>query len=250
MKLLYSLVTCFLLLFLNDASAQEDQQINNFIGFGIQYGINFPAADLADRFGHSFHVSSSLDFYNSKWNGMWGLEASVQFGSKVKEDVLEGIRSSNGAVLGFDGRISDVFLRRRGLYTGLYANKNILKSKKNPASGLNLGLGVGLLQHNIRLQDDTNNANQLSGDYAKGYDRLTRGPALKQTLSYLNLGLNRSVNYSIGLSVIEGFTESVRAINFDTQQSAKGKRMDILISLDAKWFIPLKNSGKAEEIFY
>lgn len=252
MKKQISLLACLVFISFNITLAQEFEPINNFVGFGLQYGIDIPAGDLADRYGTSFHVTPSVEFYNSKLNGMYGLEASIQFGSNVNEDVLESIRSSSGAILGFNGGIADVFLRRRGLYIGAFANKTIFKTKRNPASGLNLGIGAGLFQHEVRLLDDTASATQLRSDYAKGYDRLTRGPALKQSINYLNIGLNRSVNYSIGLSIIEGFTESVRLINFDTQQSAKGSRLDILISLEAKWIIPLRKTGgiDADEIYY
>lgn len=251
-KLLPSLIGLLFIVSYSSLLAQkEEASIPNFIAFGIQYGVDIPAADLADRYGHSYHVSTSVDIYNSTWNGMFGLEGSIQFGNNVKEDVLANIRSSTGAILGFNSQPADVFLRRRGFYVGLYANKILIKSRKNRSSGLNLGVGAGLLQHNIRLQDDSNSATQLRDDYVKGYDRLTRGPALKQSLSYLHIGESRSVNYSIGISIIEGFTESVRSINFDTGLSAAGRRTDLLISLEGKWFIPLKNTGqRSKEIFY
>ena len=252
-RILTSLIVLQLLISYTPLAAQQEDasHIPNFVAFGIQYGVDLPAGDLADRFGQSYHVTTSLDIYNSRWNGMFGLEGSIQFGNKVKEDVLANIRSATGAILGFNNQPADVFLRRRGFYIGLYANKTFIKSRKNPSSGLNLGIGAGLLQHNIRLQDDTASATQLRGDYSKGYDRLTRGPALKQSLTYLHVGQSRSVNYTIGLSIIEGFTESVRNINFDTQESAAGGRTDIMISLEGKWFIPLKNTGQRnKETFY
>ena len=103
-------------------------------------------------------------------------------GESVKENVISSLQLDNNAFLGNDGGYADVFLRMQGAYVGLYLNKIIISSKKNPNAGLNLGLGVGLLQHNIRINVESKNAPQFSNDYAKGYDRRTLGPALKQNI--------------------------------------------------------------------
>ena len=234
--------------------AQEEPSAvpDNFLAFGAQYGIQFPGGDLSDRFGNNFAATFSLDYYNKKLRGYYGLETQIQFGNNVREDVLAPLRLSSGAILGTNGEVGQIFLRRRGFYIGAYINKTIISGKKNPASGLTLGLGAGVLEHQVRIQNDLANVGQLNGDLEKGYDRLTRGPALKQAITYQHLGANRSVNYSIGVSVFEAFTDSVRSINFDTGLSAKGSRFDLLISIDAKWYIPLiqGNSRTKEEVFY
>ena len=225
---------------------------DNFLAFGAQYGIQFPAGDLSDRFGSNFAATFSLDYYNQKLKGYFGLETQIQFGDNVKEDVLAPFRLSSGAILDTNGSIGQIFLRRRGFYLGAFINKTLVSGRKNPASGLTYGLGVGILEHSVRIQDDQENVGQVAGDLSKGYDRLTRGPAVKQAITYQHLGKNRNVNYSIGLTGFAAFTDSVRSINFDTGLSAKGSRVDLLISIDAKWYIPLLKSGSRtkEEVFY
>lgn len=250
LRILFSLIG-FLVLSSHISYGQEEiERQDNFLAVGINYGIDFPAGDLADRFGQNFHAAISLDLYSIKMKGFLGLESNFQFGNKVKEDVLAPLRISNGAVLGNDGAPATLFLRRRGIYVGIYANKTVLPFKHNNLSGLTLGLGVGILQHNLRILNDTNNAGQLNGDYLKGYDRSTRGPALKQTLTYQRIGNNRSMNFSLGLSITEAFTNSVRAINFDTGLAGDTGRLDILIGLEAKWYLPVKSYGAPQEIFY
>lgn len=221
-----------------------------FLAVGINYGYDFPGGDLAERYGSNFHAGLSLSKYSTSFKGFIGMEGNFQFGDKVKEDVLAPLRLESGAILGNNGAKADLFLRRRGAYIGVFANKTVISSKSNPNSGLNLGLGVGLMQHNIRILNDSNNASQLNNDYSKGYDRNTRGFAAKQTIGYQNIGINRSVNYSIALSITEGFTESVRAINFDTGLSAKGRRLDLLIGLEATWYLPIYENTNPDEIFY
>lgn len=245
------LLVCLLLSFTSTLLLSQDTPRSHpFLAVGINYGLDLPAADLADRYESSFHAGLSLNKYSLKLKGFFGIEGNFQFGNNVKEDVLAPFRLESGAILGNNGAPADLFLRRRGLYVGAIINKTLLSSKNNPYAGLTLGLGIGILQHNIRLLNDSNNANQVSGDYAKGYDRNTRGLATKQTLTYQHIGTNRSLNYSIGLSLTEGFTSSVRKVNFDTGLPADGRRLDMILSLEATWYLPIRESASPEEIFY
>ena len=237
-------------LFIQTSHAQESERSADFWGLGFAYGVDFSAGDMADRYGQHSHASLSFDLFKNKFNGILRLEASLSFGSNVKEDVLSIYRAENGALLGNDGQYVDVFLRQRGSYLGVLAEKIILSKKDNKRAGLSLGLGLGLMQHNIRFQVDSSNAPQLEGDYAKGYDRNSIGPAIKQNISYLHLGKNKSLNYQISLFFTEAFTQNNRSINFDTMAAEEGRRLDIVIGLEARWIIPFKDQQKAEEIFY
>lgn len=222
----------------------------NFGGVGFSYGINFPGGDMADRFGSHFHAGLSFDFYNIKLNGTITLEGGIMFGDNVKEDVLAPYRLSNGRLLGNNGSYAEVFLRQRGTYIGAFIDKIILARKSNKTAGLSLGFGAGILQHKIRVQDELGSIGQLSGDYIKGYDRNTMGPYLKQALRYLNIGKSKNINYAVGLSITEGFTKNTRKINFDTQQADNGRRLDLLISIELKWYLPIYDLREPEEIFY
>lgn len=230
--------------------SQENREEGDFFGIGISYGFNIPAADMANRFGSNFHAGLSLDWFKHAWNGSFGIEGLILFGDNVKEDVLANARTDNGAILGFDGEYADVFLRQRGSYAGIYAQKIILPQNNNQRSGLAVGLGLGVLQHKIRIQDDTRNATQFEGAYQKGYDRNTVGPALKQSFSYLYLSKTNNVNFKVALEIMEGFTKSRRAVNFDTMEHPDGTRIDLLVGLNLKWFIPLKDMREPEEIYY
>lgn len=234
----------------NLAFGQEESERGSFLGLGFSYGLNIPVGELADRFGTNFHAGLSLDWFDGNKNASYGIEGYILFGDNVKEDVLASMRLDNNAILGFDGSYADVFLRERGNYLGLYYRKIVAPLKQNKRSGLAVGVGVGALQHKIRIQVDTRNAPQLEGEYQKGYDRNTFGPALKQMLSYTHLGKSKSVNFALSLEITEGFTKSMRAANFDTQEKPDSGRLDILIGLDFKWFIPLKDNRVPEEIFY
>lgn len=228
--------------------AQEEREFD-FTGFSFDYGINIPAGDISDRFGSFFHAGIALDLFKKKFNGLIRLEGNIFFGDQVDEDVLASQRGSNGQILGFDGRYADVFLRMRGAYAGLMVNKMIISSKDNKYSGFSAGLGLGWMQHKIRLQVDSNNAPQFSGDYQKGYDRNSVGPALKQNFSYLHIGKNKSVNYQISLYLIEAFTSNTR-FNFDTGMKDDSGQLDLVIGLDLRWILPIWDKQEPGEIYY
>ena len=159
------------------------------------------------------------------------------------------IRDS-GRILGSNGNLADVFLRERGVAFGLYASKIIIPGRENPKAGIALALGFGVLQHNIRIQVDTNNAPQFAGDYGKGYDRNALGPYLKQSIKYLHIGKSRTVNYEIALNFNQGFTKNTRGVNFDTQLPDDSTRLDILVGLSAKWYLPIFDLRESDEVYY
>ncbi len=234
------------------ALTQSEVRTNNFLGLGFSYGIDLPFGDMSDRFGQSFHAGLSLDIYNTKLRGSYGVEGYFQFGNKVQEDIFQPLRTESGRIIGNNGQLSEVFARQRGASIGIYINKIILGNKNNPHAGLSGFLGAGIMAHHIRVQDDLGNAGQFFGDYTKGYDRYTRGPYLKQGIEYLNIGKSRSINYSVSIFVTEGFTKGKRAINFDNRFVDNESRLDIMVGLNLKWYLPIFNVGfsSKSEVFY
>lgn len=245
------ILTTFILALCGVVTAQNAESQTGFLAFGATYGFDMPGGDLSDRYGSNFHAAMSFDIWNPKLKGFWGVEGELHFGDNVKEDVLATVKTLEGAVLGTDGGVSEIFLRRRGSYLGIHANRNILSFGSEKATGLNVGLGLGIMQHNIRIQDDTNNAGQFKNDYLKGYDRNTRGPALRQSIGIQSVGSsNTNINYAIALTITEGFTRDVRSVNFDTGIVNDGSRLDLLIALEATWYLPLIRFSGSKEIFY
>ncbi len=246
-----SVLLASVFLFSTSVMGQKYEERNaDFWGVSFAYGLDFSAGDLSDRFGQHFHASMGIDIFKLKWNAMLRIEGSIMFGSNVKEDVISVYRAQNGAILGNDGAYADIFLRQRGSYLGVMLDKILIPQKQNKYSGLSAGLGLGLYQHNIRFNVDTNNTPQFEGDYAKGYDRNAIGPALKQNIGYMHIGRNRNLNYQISVVLIEAFTSPNRSIDFDTGLKEEGSRFDMSVGLEFRWIIPLKDKQEAEEIFY
>ncbi len=237
---------------LSSANSQDwDIEINQGRAFLLHlgYGPQLPAADLKDRFGMNFSIDVAGDFItNDNW--LFGAQWQYLFGNEVKEDVLVNLRTAEGFIIGNDRTPADIQLRQRGSYYGLRVGKLIGIGEKNSRAGLRVHLGAGILQHRIRIQDDpTRTVPQLTGDYRKGYDRLSNGLALHQFVGYQVLGKDGGVNFVLGLEFFEGFTQNRRDFDFDTRTQNTEGRLDLLIGLRASWTLPFYFSP-AEDIYY
>jgi len=217
------------------------------LGFGIGIGANFAAGDLKDRYGNNLNFSINSE-YITKNNWLINGEFLFLFGDNVKEDVLAPYRTPNGTILGDDNQIADIFLRERGLFLGIGLGK-LFPFKEQERSGLKLLIHAGILQHNIRFTDERNSVGQIRAGRYIGYDRLSRGFSLKETVSYKHLSKDRRLNFEFALDFIQGFTSEVRAYNFDTGLPSIQSRFDMLIGARIIWNLPFYRGGE-DTVYY
>ena len=218
---------------------------------GFSYGGHQAGGDLDERFGGNFSPGLLVDYITAKSNWIFSVQGTFQFGPEVKQDVLANLRTEEGFIIANDRSIADIQLRERGFYLGASIGKLIGLSSKNSRSGVRIDLGIGLLQHQIRIQDDpVRTVPQLTGDYRAGYDRLTNGLALRQFLGYQIMSKDRRTNIFAGFEFIEGFTQSRRDFDFLTQQQDTEKRLDILYGFRIGLFLPFFLEANADGIFY
>lgn len=202
------------------------------------YAIQLPAGDIAKRFGWNSCASIGTD-YKTTGNWLLGVEGRYLFGSQVNEDSLAiNIATSDNYIIGESGLPADIDIEERGWWIGIKSGKVFPISPKRPDSGIFATVGIGYLQHQIRLQDLQNEVPQFNGDYIKGYDRLTGGWSLSQSIGYMHLP-ERGLRFFFALEAIQGFTTSLRDYNFDTQTSDKAKRLDMLFGAKLGWILPL-----------
>lgn len=233
-------------------SAQSSpQNIGTGILFKFGLGGQIPGGDLADRFGANMNFGGGLDVITEKSNLIFGLEGYYLFGSSIKESILAPLLTPEGFILAENGEYADIQLRERGFYIGATVGKLFAFSIKNPRSGIRATLGVGLLQHQIRIQDDPfRYVPQLTENYKKGYDRLTNGLAINEFVGYQMLSANKRVNFYVGFEFTQGLTQSRRDFNFDTRSADTQKRFDLLIGARAGWIVPFYVGKRAAEIYY
>jgi hypothetical protein len=120
---------------------------------------------------------------------------------------------------------------------------------KQKRSGIRLTLGAGWLSHKIRIQDDKSSVTELTGDYIKGYDRLTAGLGLQQFIGWQHLAANRRANWMLGFEFGQAFTNTRRDWDFTERRKLDQKRVDLRFGIRAAWTIPFY-VGNAKEIFY
>jgi len=217
----------------------------------ISYAFQTPGGDLKDRFGTNFDVGGGLEWMTAKGNWIFGLDGGYLFGSTVKTDVLAGLRTPEGFIIGNDRAYADIQLRERGFHSSLLVGKLFSLSEVNKRSGIRATLGGGFIQHRIRIQDDpSRSVPQLSKEYKKGYDRLTNGFLLTQFIGYQYLGTDRRANFFAGIECSQGFTQNRRDFNFDTRSSDDAKRLDLLFGIRVGWTLPFYLNSNPSSIYY
>ena len=240
---------CILLFFVFSLSTFAQHKANKILGVNFTTGVYLPQADMKTRFGQNYSAGVGAEIINPN-RILFGINANYMYGKKVKEDILSTLYTREGYIIGKNLSPADVFLRERVL--DIHANIGyIWKINKNPnLCGLRTSFGIGFLQHKIRIQDDSRTVSQLTGDYAKGYDRLTNGISLQQFVGYQYISQNRRINFFGGLEFFEAFTQNQRTWNWDTRQADKTKRLDVLTGLKIGWILPFYLNDKGEDYSY
>lgn len=249
MKKLFPLiicVSCAIQILAQKLPDSEPRNKGKAILAHLTFGIHVPAGDMADRFGADGSFGSIVEYITTN-NYFFGIEGSYLFGNKVKEDPLAILRTPEGGIIGNDRTIASVVLRERGFYVGGEVGKLFTFNEKR--SGIRLSFGAGYLRHWIRIQDDNSTVTQLTGDYKKGYDRLTGGLALNQFVGWQQLAANRRSNWVVGIEINEGFTNTLRDWDFNDMKKLDKSRLDLRVGLRVAWTLPFYQA-KSEEIFY
>ena len=208
--------------------------------FAIGGGYDLPGGDFAKRFGPGPAAQAGF-WLKTKTGWLLGFDYGFRFTGKVRENVFDSIRLRDVAnpnqLIGSDGLYSDVRITGRGYSLLLSAGR--VWPLKLPGASANSGLfttvGAGFWQHKINFEDVATTATQLRGDYVKGYDRLTNGPALVQRVGYLYLGVKRRLNFFIDVEALEGFTQNRRTWDFSTERRDTRQRLDLQFGVRAGW---------------
>lgn len=216
----------------------------------IQFSGQLTGGDLAERYGPCSDVSGSVGWMSDSKSWIFGVEGAFLFGSDVREDVLSPLRTTQGDIIGITGTIAPVLLRQRGVYLGVHGGRIFPLSQSNPRNGIRVSIGGGYLQHQIRIVDDSNTTDHITGDFQKGYDRLTSGPALRQFVGYQLFSSDRLLNFHIGVELTQAFTNSRRSVNYDTGLPGDTNRLDMLFGLRMGWSLPLYYGIPKEETYY
>jgi len=106
------------------------------------------------------------------------------------------------------------------------------------------------MQHKIKIIEVAEQVPQLLGEYKKGYDHLTYGFTLSQSIGYQHFSNYRLLNFYVGAEFYEGFTQNRRSINFNTKSADPTQRLDVLATLVLRWYFPLYKRQASDFYFY
>ncbi len=232
----------------------------------VSYGGMFPVATLAKRFGYISLFALECGY---KFKKNWTLTANgaYLFTDVVRESgvfdrlaFLKYVSAPDGSVSAYifwpdnSGAGYVPTFQGRGFSLALKAGKifNALRlPKNNPNSGLSVEAGVQFVEHrifaNLPIGREPNN---VSGEYAKGYDRLTNGLGPVVALGYRFFGNNRLINFFLAAEAGLHFTRSRRKINYDTNQPDVATRSDVLVGFRFSWCIPIYRVAPEKFYYY
>lgn len=243
------IISCLMLLQAN-AQSTVDTAIRAFIP-NFAYSFQWPGGDVAETYGNNSTIGGGF-FYKSESNFLVSLDANYIFGSSVKnpDQILSMVLNSQGYIIDGNGTYALYTLYERGFTLNLRFGKIIRVFNPNPNSGIMLMGGLGWLQHRMVIDNQHRTAPQISGDYAKGYDRLTGGLNLNQFVGYFYMGKRRAFNFYGGFEFIEGFTKSQRDYVFDLMKKDDGSKLDLYFGIKLGWMIPIYKRAPEKYYYY
>jgi hypothetical protein len=199
---------------------------------------------MADRFGlsHTLGIDIGHKFPNNLYiQGGFGL----LLGGPVREDsVLRYLEASPGLFINDNGELTGVRLLQQGYVIPLSIGKVFpVIPDQNPNSGLFVELGGQFIQHKIQARISEGTIAALSSQNKKGYDRLTNGFGIRESVGYKYFSNSGYLNFSIGLDISQNFTRNRRSINIDTGIADTANRIDHLVGISASWILLIYNKA-------
>lgn len=263
-------IICAVLLsfsFLSYSIAQKDESAPEIIQcpiIGVSFGYVIPGGDLGDMFKPHFQVGGNFIF-KTKTNWLFGVEGDFNFGDNnlkggVRDRILSDLYNSAGVIIGTENiQQGEAFPEdvdagliayNRGFNVLLKGGKIFPLNKKNPNSGIFFVGGVGMTQNQIIYETVLSGATQIQGDYAKGYDRKTRGFLMTEFIGYWFMSnSSRYMNFYAGVEFGQNWSKSAREYQFDLKGKDTKKYFDQTYTIKLGWMIPL-GSRKANEFYF
>ena len=216
----------------------------------VSYQFFAPGGDLADRFGVGNIIGG--DFNVKLENNLeFGVGGGFIFGNQVNDaaQMLHGMRTDNNQILDDNYKYAEVFFFQRGWKTGATLSYILPVLDVNEDSGLKLGLGLGYMEHWIRIEHQENMIPQLDGDYKSYYDRKSGGLYLEQFIGWTYFNEKGLANFHGGFEFRQGFNQELRSYNIDDMAPVSGSRVDLYMGVKIAWNI-LFAKRKADNYYY
>lgn len=250
MRKLLFIILLITFLYGKHSYAQNGPENTDAVLLQFNYGICFPTFDLNKRYGYFFSIGTTPVVYFHTPKLTVGGDFHYYFGRRIKIDAMDNLRDDYGQIIGSNTQAATVVQRMRGIRIGVHFSKIYDLSSTPSVSGIESGITVGYLQHWIRLQDDSETAAQLLGEYEKGYDRLTGGIYLEPHLAYTYMSADGRINIKGGVKFNIAFTRSLRKYNYDTGMPDTDARLDGFYTLFINYSLPIYFRGRNASQYY
>ncbi len=241
------LIIILLIFFTFLANAQNVKDTSIFAPiFSLSYGLQLPGKDMKSSFGmnNNIGVSGGVKLA-SNWS--FDIEGAFIFGQQVKDTtIIDHLQNSQGWIINQSGEENNILIFERGQTLCFNAGKIINIIGPNPNSGIILKMGIGILRHKIRIENENNLVPQLDIEHLPYYDRLTMGVSIHQFIGYQHMSNNRLTNFYIGFDFYQGFTKGMRDYQIDLMGPYLDNRVDLLHGIKAGWIIPVFRQAPKE----
>ena len=229
-------------------SKNDSAQAFPFVKF--HYAYLFPSGDFEKTYGNTSSIGGAIG-YKTRSNWQFELDANYLFGGDVKrKDLLSGIINEVGDATDADGELVKIIYDLRGLSFSASVGKIFPVFNINPNTGIFIKVGIGYIQHKIKVDYRDGEVFQLNEDMLKGYDRLHSGLLLNQFIGFQYYGRKNFANFLLGVELNEGLTKNRREYNYDTRSFDTNQKNDFLYGFRFGWIIPIKGRTSDEFYFY
>jgi hypothetical protein len=230
------------------ASNNNKAFAHKIVNIQFHYTYIIPDGKLGQRFG-TIHNLGFGGLFKTKYNFIYALDASYQFGNVVREDVLYNLTNSAGVIVNSAGVEANLSISQRGFNTFAKIGK-IFPLGRNRNSGISVMLGGGMISHKINFNTPNNDIPSLTEDLKKGYDRLSLGPAITGFAGYHFQSRNRFVNFYLGFDYVVAFTKNQRGYNYDQRMPDTNTHTDYYYGMRLGWMIPIYLTIKEEDEYF
>lgn len=220
-------------------SKLKDEHVNAVL-LQANYSLQIPLMDYAERYGLSSTIGASLSVKFGK-NYIIGADGNFIFGNKIEDNQLySGISNDKSQILGWNGLYEPYIVNQRGFTIKGNFGKVFSFGKLNKNSGILVSVGLGVIQHKIKLDLSESNVPQLDKDYQKGYDQLSNGFLSSQFIGFQFLDTKKRINFVIGWEFNQGFTKNRRSWDFNNNSKpSQSLRKDFSTGFRVGWIIPI-----------
>lgn len=195
----------------------------------LGYGYVLPSPKLPFKSGGLPSLGGT--YYWNKGYSV-GIDINYLFGSSVRTDVLERIRTPEGHIYGNNQSIADIQLGWRGWYSGLSIGKSF-----NP-KGLFFSLGAGWMQYHYRIQEDPQSfVPQIAGPYRAGYEQRSIGYTFRQSIGYQHLDSENLINFKIGIVAFQAFTQLKNNYQL-AEADYTNQKQHLFVGIHLDWILP------------